>query len=78
MHLIKCFLFHEDRVYNAMGIRVSRRECRYRLRRPQKGIKGIEQGRGGNKPWDRKVEKRLGCTRRGNGVAEEGEKLIKI
>lgn len=64
MHLIKCFLFHEGRVYNAMSIYVIRRECRYRLWRPQKGIKGIEQGRGSNRAVGQKSGREAGVHKK--------------
>lgn len=77
MHLINCFLFHEDRVYNAMGIHVSRREWRYRLWRPQEGIKGTEQGRGGNRALGQKSGKETGVHKKRQWDGRGGSKINK-
>lgn len=41
-------------------------------------LKALSKAGKATEPWDGEVKNRLKCTRRGNGVVEEGEKLIKI
>lgn len=58
-----------------MGIHVSRRECRYRLWSPQKGIKGIEQDREGNRALEQKSGKETGVHKKRQWGGRGGSKI---